>query len=200
MWRPPFVRVLAHGGAQRAGVTITGASSKVAHAAVPAVATDTTFTFRLTVTNDHGLADMKEAQVQARAAAVQPVPPTIVISGPATVKTGEAVVLDASGSSSSNPGASPLSFTWKVPPGISGAQVDAATVRFTAPGVSSSTTYPFEVTATDGKASASKTHQVTVVPSTGCIPTTDPGAAQYPQWDAAKTYAANDEVQHNAVV
>jgi hypothetical protein len=86
-------------------------------------------------------------------------------------RAGNTVTLDVSGSSSSNPGASPLTFTWKVPPGITGAAINGAIVRFTIPTVAAITSYPFEVTVNDVKASASKTHSVRVQPQTTPGPT-----------------------------
>ncbi|WP_224771052.1 PKD domain-containing protein [Pseudomonas sp. FEN] len=180
-------------------VRITGSSSKIARARIPAVGRSSRFTFRLTVTNSHELSDSHEVTVTAEPL----LPPDIVINGATSVRSGDPVTLDASGSSASNPGASPLQFEWALPSGIAEAVIDGAFLRFTAPTVPDNRLYRFEVTASDGKVSASKPHTLTVTPRSGggedCIPS-DPSAAQYPRWDTLKTYVGGDTVQYNGVV
>ncbi|WP_158091308.1 M12 family metallo-peptidase [Pseudomonas sp. R37(2017)] len=90
-----------------------------------------------------------------------PMPPQIIVSGPSTAVALESVLLDASQSSSINPGASDLQYTWQVPPGIS-AQANGAQLRFTAPNVSSATPFTFNLTVSDGQAQAQAQHTVTV--------------------------------------
>lgn len=90
-----------------------------------------------------------------------PMPPQIIVSGPTTAEALEPVLLDASQSSSINPGASDLQYTWQVPPGIS-AQTDGAQLRFTAPTVTSATPFVFNLAVSDGLAQAQEQHTVTV--------------------------------------
>lgn len=92
-----------------------------------------------------------------------PMPPQIILSGPNTAKAREAVVLDASQSSSINPDASELQYTWQVPAGIV-APVNGAQLRFTAPAVTSATAYVFTLTVSDGLAQMEKQHRVLVTP------------------------------------
>lgn len=90
-----------------------------------------------------------------------PLPPQIIVSGPSTAVAHEPVVLDASQSSSINPGASDLLYTWQAPPGIS-ADTNGAQLRFTAPNVSAATPFVFNLTVSDGLVQAQQTHTVTV--------------------------------------
>lgn len=93
-------------------------------------------------------------------------PPTAVIAGPATAETETVVTLDASGSSSNNPGSGQLTFLWTLPEGVV-PQADGATLRFTAPKVTQSTPYVFTVRVNDGPVYATKSHTVTVTPKEG---------------------------------
>lgn len=90
-----------------------------------------------------------------------PMPPQIIVSGPTTAEALEPVLLDASQSSSINPGASDLQYTWQAPPGIS-AQTDGAQLRFTAPTVTSATPFVFNLAVSDGLVQAQEQHTVTV--------------------------------------
>ncbi|WP_017906572.1 carbohydrate-binding protein [Pseudomonas asplenii] len=105
-----------------------------------------------------------EDTLLVRKVAHQPLPPTVVIAGPSAVSAGAPVELDASGSSSSNPGAAPLRFDWRIPSGIVGAVPDGALLRFTAPPFSSTPEYRFEVTVDDGLAHAGKAHNLRILP------------------------------------
>lgn len=93
-----------------------------------------------------------------------PVPPQIILSGPSTARARESVLLDAGQSSSINPGASDLQYTWQVPDGIS-VQRNGAQLRFTAPDVVSATEYLFTLTVSDGLVQAEKQHRLLVRPA-----------------------------------
>ncbi len=90
-----------------------------------------------------------------------PMPPMVVISGPSEVNSGDSVQLDASASSSVNPGADPLTFTWEAPAEL-GAQVNGALLRFNAPSVTAPTPYTLRLRADDGQIQGQEQHLVVV--------------------------------------
>ncbi|TFY87101.1 hypothetical protein DYL61_26845 [Pseudomonas nabeulensis] len=92
-----------------------------------------------------------------------PWPPQVFIAGPSTTESQADVVLDASRSSSINPGAGALAFTWSADPALN-AQSDGALLRFTAPTVTSPTSYTLKLQVEDGQTQASEAFVVTVRP------------------------------------
>ncbi|WP_308584204.1 M12 family metallo-peptidase [uncultured Pseudomonas sp.] len=90
-----------------------------------------------------------------------PMPPMVVISGPSEVNSGDSVQLDASASSSINPGADPLAFTWEAPVEL-GAQTSGALLRFNAPAVTTPTPYTLRLRVDDGQIQGQEQHLVVV--------------------------------------
>lgn len=80
---------------------------------------------------------------------------------PKTHNKGDAVTLMAGSQSLPDPSASPLTYTWKIPPQIQ-AQVDGRTIHFTIPVSGALAEYAFEATASDGKRSGSAAEVVKV--------------------------------------
>ncbi|HLM76627.1 MAG TPA: PKD domain-containing protein, partial [Polyangiaceae bacterium] len=95
-----------------------------------------------------------------------------------TVAANDTVTLDAS--ASSDPNGDTLTFTWKQTGGAAVLLSDAttATAKFTAPGLPENEVLTFEVTVSDGKASATDTVDVLVLkPSSGSSSGTGTGGA-----------------------
>ena len=90
-----------------------------------------------------------------------PMPPMIVISGPTEASSGDSVQLDGAGSSSINPGANPLIYTWEAPPEL-GAHTDGARLQFNAPTVTTPTPYTLALRVDDGQVQAREEHVVVV--------------------------------------
>ena len=148
---------------------LNNSSSAQASVVVPEVFAATDYRFRVTVTDPHGLSSSASVLVTAKPVDVQPQPdptpapenhaPVARLSGPDTVDANTQVTLDASGST--DPDGDALTFTWKVPSGIT-ATKNGAKLTFTAPSNTKEKSYTFTVTASDGKLSATATKTVTV--------------------------------------
>jgi hypothetical protein len=107
-----------------------------------------------------------QAQLFPATAAPPPAnqPPTASAGADQTVSSGAMVTLDGSGSS--DPNQDPLAWQWRQTAGPAVTLAGASTARptFTAPTVSAATALDFELTVSDGSASAVDTVRVTVQP------------------------------------
>lgn len=120
-------------------------------------------------------------------------PPVAVVKGPMSVNAGDAVTLDASGSS--DPDGDALQYRWKLPAGakLTGAgSLKQSTLTFDAPRAKTDSSLNFEVTVSDGKASSVARHTVLVAKdaSGGDI---DPNVPAYKPGNA---YQAGDKVKN----
>ena len=98
--------------------------------------------------------------------------PDIVIDAPAEVNEGDAVVLDASGST--DPGGASLTFVWTQVaqtgvPQVTLTGANTAVAQFTAPQVLDSTTFTFQVAVSDGTHVSTDTVEVVVDPLLGGV-------------------------------
>jgi len=125
----------------------------------PAVTTDQVVTVRITVSDNAGNISQKAIPVLIKKPdEAAPVPPTVVIRGPASAVAGAPVELDGSESGSHNSGASDLKYRWTLPAGIDAAPVDQARLTFNAPLATSTTNYRISLEVDDGKARATQEH------------------------------------------
>ena len=144
---------LSYSWKQRAGSSVTLSSATVASPTFTAPLSATTLTFRLTVTDSHGLSDTDTVDIVVNRA------PTANAGSNQTVDTEATVTLDGSGSS--DPDGDTLSYSWEKQAGPSVALSSAAVSNptFTAP--PSATTFTFKLTVTDSYG-ASDTDTVTI--------------------------------------
>lgn len=145
-------------------LALSDANRAKASVTVPVVSKDTQYRFRLTVSDPKGLSRSSDMTltVKAKQEEVKPPanrPPLARISGPASVDAQASASLSAAGSS--DPDGDKLTFAWQVPAGVT-AQPNGATLNFAAPNVAKDTAYTFKVTVSDGKASTTASHTVTV--------------------------------------
>ena len=120
-------------------------------------------------------------------------PPVAAVSGPMSVNAGDAVTLDASGSS--DPDGDALQYQWKLPAGAAldnTGSLKQSTLTFNAPRAKTDSSLNFEVTVSDGKASSVARHTVLVSKDASggdidpSVPAYKPGAA----------YQAGDKVKN----
>ncbi|MFC5743642.1 DUF1592 domain-containing protein [Dyella tabacisoli] len=119
-------------------------------------------------------------------------PPTVIISGPTTAESEDSVTLDATGSSSNNPGAGELTYNWVLPDGIAFRNVSGGTLSFVAPHVTSSKDFQFVVRVSDGVSSASNAHVLTVKPKQG-----GGGDCAAPQYEKGISYTDGNQVKNH---
>ncbi|MDE0090677.1 MAG: BspA family leucine-rich repeat surface protein, partial [Thaumarchaeota archaeon] len=108
--------------------------------------------------NLFGTGNMRELEIFASSHLNRP--PVADAGADRTVSEGTTVTLD--GSSSSDPDNDSLSYSWTAPQGITLQNANAAAPSFTAPGVTSDTSYTLTLTVSDGAATDSDTVVVTV--------------------------------------
>lgn len=112
-------------------------------------------------------------------------PPLVQITGKTEASAGDLVELDAS--ASSDPQGHALSFVWKVSPQLD-FDFDGARLRFTAPEINEDTPYRFTLTASNGKQSTSRSHEVLVRGKAGA-------AGCSPEWTPTTIYTKDDIAQ-----
>lgn len=173
-------------------VSISGSSAREARASIPPVNRSSHFVFRLTVTNSDDLSDSQAVNVSAEPSSPEPM---AVITAEGQVETGKSLAFSAAASTGNQ-----LTYAWSLP-GFTPASSSNPLVHATAPATAGNRTVELTVRDAQGRGST-KTQLVRVVAGSGgddCRPT-DPNAGQHRQWDALKTYAGGDTVQHNGVV
>lgn len=186
-------------------VTISGSNTAKPTLALPAVDADSSYTFKLTVTDPQGLTN-SDSVVISNKAMVDNHAPTVDIVSVTYVNEGQQVTLTADARDADG---DELAYSWDVDHNLivmSGGH-NSASVTIQAPEVTVDTAYPVSVVVTDGEAQASDVGEVLVmnVQSGGgeegsdeCS-TTDANAGQYPAWDASTIYT-NETVSHDGLV
>lgn len=145
-------------------LSVTGADSPTLSLVVPDVPGDVVLAFTVTAKDPEGAEALATVRLLARNVNRAP---AASIRGPGSVLRGEAVLLDATGSS--DPDGEPLTWSWRQ---VSGTALDGGIAvgpawSFTAPAVESEETLTLELTVTDPSgATATALHalQVTVPP------------------------------------
>ena len=141
-------------------VTLANSTSKKATFSVPAVTSNQTLAFRLTVTDAKGLSSTADVQVVNKAPKANQAP-VINAMEAVTLEAGQNVSLHAQ---AADPDGDALTYSWSVPGDMNATGTDTANVNITAPDVSSESSYTLSVVVSDGKTSVQSNVQVTVTP------------------------------------
>lgn len=141
-------------------VTLTNSASKKATFSVPAVTSNKTMAFRLTVTDTKGLSNSVDVQVVNKAPKANQAP-VINQMEAVTLEAGQSYALHAQ---AADPDGDTLTYAWSVPADMNATGTDTANVSITAPEVSSESSYTLSVIVSDGKTSVQSNVQVTVTP------------------------------------
>lgn len=151
----------------------------------PPLAQDRNFSFKLTVTDERGRTATAThvVKVKAKEQPVEVIAPQAKLSGPATVKSGERVVLSGKASTGTD-----LRYRWAVPSGISAGALDQADISFVAPASATDKPYRFTLTVSNSRGEAQASHTVTV--------TAQQTGGGYPQYQAGTIYRAGDKVMN----
>jgi chitinase len=216
---------------QVSGNTVTLANSTKAKASfnLPAVTSDQTLVFRLTVTDAKGLSNAIDVQVVNKAPKAN-LAPVVNAMDAVTVEAGEAISLHAQ---ATDPDGDALTYSWSVPADMNATGTDTANVRITAPEVTNTSSYTLSVIVSDGKTSVQSNVQVTVNPkaaptpadedtnpsdegttpsdegttpsdegsATGsCDAPVDANASHYAAWETSKVYNGGDTVSFDHLV
>ena len=150
---------LEHSWEQPAGPRVTLSNIEAASPTFTAPSTQTTLTFKVTVSDRRGGSDTDTVTVR-----VNRPPVAVATASPSTVTPGSTVTLNGSGSS--DPDGDTLKYLWKQAPEVGGGSIeltnaDKAVATFTAP--TGPTALTFELTVTDSYgASHSDTVSITV--------------------------------------
>ena len=145
-----------------AGLSLQNANQPVAVLSVPLVQDDTTFEFKLTVTDDEGAAAEDTVEVKVKGNSK----PVADAGSSKTAEIGEQVTLDGIGSHDADPHGQIVDYNWEQTSGshhtsLNGA--NSATASITAPAVEDDTTFEFTLTVTDDEgATAEDTVEVEV--------------------------------------
>ncbi|WP_333850340.1 glycosyl hydrolase family 18 protein [Leclercia sp.] len=147
---------------QISGSTVTLANSTKAKAtfSVPAVTSNQTLAFRLTVTDAKGLSNAVDVQVLNKAPKANQAPVVNPMAN-VTLEAGQTYALNAQ---AADPDGDALTYTWSVPADMNATGTDTANISITAPEVSAESTYTLSVIVSDGKTSVQSNVQVTVTP------------------------------------
>ncbi|MDX3988853.1 MAG: S8 family serine peptidase [Achromobacter sp.] len=151
----------------------------------PPLAQDRNLTFKLAVTDERGRTATATHVVKAKAKVVVPevIAPQAKLSGPATVKGGERVVLSGKASTGTD-----LRYRWTVPAGISAGALDQADISFVAPTSTKDTPYRFTLTVSNSRGEVQASHTVTVQAQAA--------VGGHPQYKAGTIYKAGDKVMN----
>lgn len=154
----------------------------------PKVEQDVTYNVSLTVNNGkHSATRQHQVKVLAdKPAEVKP--PQASIAGATQAKGGEAVTLDAAGSS--DPAGLALSYSWSVTPSVA-FQATGSKLTFVAPKSDKDVSYRFTLALGNGSHTVRRDHSVTVLANPVETPSGCQGA-----WSAKSIYVANDQVSH----
>jgi predicted secreted protein len=159
----PDGRIARYAWSQTGGpaVALAGGDAARATFVAPAITSDATLTFRLTVTDDDGAS----ASATASITVVRENRPPVADAGPAQAVTeGATVALDGSGSSDPDGSIATWSWTQIGGRGVARARADTARPTLVAPTVPADETLTFRLTvADDSGASASATTTVSIV-------------------------------------
>ncbi len=145
-------------------VTLSSESSVLTSFSVSELEQTQVYEFELTVTDDDGsvATDSVLIRVKPQGSEPQNTPPVASVSAPASVSSGDVVVVDASQSMDADGDA--LTYVWSIPTGVDATQ-SGATLSFIAGDYSQETELTFSVTVDDGELSDSATTIVTVIAS-----------------------------------
>ncbi len=214
---------------QIAGTTVNIANSTSAKAtfSVPAVTSDQTLAFRLTVTDAKGLFSTANVQVVNKAPKANQAPVVNPMQD-ITLEAGQTQSLHAQ---ASDPDGDALTYSWSVPAELNATGANTDSVRITAPEVTSETSYTLSVMVGDGKDSVHSNVQVNVTPkaadpadevtppaddvtppadedtnpsdegaSGSCDNPVDANASKYAAWSSSKVYNNGDTVSFDNLV
>ncbi|MFZ3618250.1 glycosyl hydrolase family 18 protein [Leclercia barmai] len=214
---------------QIAGTTVSIANSTSAKASfsVPAVTSDQTLAFRLTVTDAKGLFSTANVQVVNKAPKANQAPVVNPMQD-VTLEAGQTQSLHAQ---ASDPDGDALTYSWSVPAELNATGANTDSVRITAPEVTSETSYTLSVMVGDGKDSVHSSVQVNVTPKAAdpaddvtppaddvtppadedttpsdegaagsCDNPVDANASKYAAWSSSKVYNGGDTVSFDNLV
>ncbi|WP_391091704.1 glycosyl hydrolase family 18 protein [Vibrio sp. NH-UV-68] len=168
-------------------VTLMGTNTAQASFAANEVTASQSYGFKVTVTDNEGASASDTVVISINPQDLPPVnqAPVAVVSAPATVQSGDVVVVDASASSDAD--SDPLSYSWDIPAGLN-ATIDGAMVSFVAAEYTQDTSLTFTVTVSDGQANVTASSTVVVTK------TSSGGELCDNLWDAAAVYNGGQQV------
>ncbi|MFO0584199.1 MAG: myxosortase-dependent M36 family metallopeptidase [Anaeromyxobacter sp.] len=160
-------KVLTYAWTQVGSPTVSLSSATAAKPTftAPEVTADTTLTFQVTVSD--GASTPSSAQTTVKVLNVNK-PPVASAGSNQSVKSGDLVHLDATGSTDADPGTT-LTYAWTQISGVAVTLLDAntAAATFNAPAVANAVTTQFRVTVSDGAATSAANVIVTISPVGG---------------------------------
>jgi len=173
-------------------LTLSNATSARAQVQVPEVAQDTTYQFKLTVTDNEGLSSSATMKLTAKAKAPQPdnKPPVANAGVDQVVQAPGSVTLD--GSASNDPDGTIASYKWEQ---VSGSPLTlnnatSAQAQVQVPEVAQDTTYQFKLTVTDNEGLSSNATMKLTAKAKG-------GDSEYPAYEPGKAYQGGEIVTNH---
>lgn len=177
-------------------VTIQNSTSATAGFDIGEVSAVQTLSFSLTVTDNEGAVNTDTVVITINPVETSPIDPEPIVPvpvntapvanvvAPTQVSAGEAVVVDASGSTDAENSA--LTYSWTLPSGVTGT---GSSISFIAGEYEQDTTLNFSVTVSDGELTSQASASVTILkkPSTA-TPTCNN------TWDASAIYTGGNQV------